>query len=69
MNDSKQFGIWTNRHYPRARGASGADLTACGHTLIASLVGLTEIYAWKSLGSNVNGVIAAIIIRSLPEWR
>jgi hypothetical protein len=26
-------------------------------------------YGWKSLGLNVNGVIAAIVIRSLPEWR
>ena len=24
-------------------------------------------YGWKSLGSNVNGVTAVIVIRSLPE--
>src|SRR5450759_2767390 len=26
-----------------------------------------KIYGWKSLGSNVNGVTAVIVIRSLPE--
>jgi hypothetical protein len=27
------------------------------------------IYNWKSLGSNVNGVTAEIVIRALPECR
>jgi hypothetical protein len=26
-----------------------------------------KIYGWKSLGSNVNGVTAVIVIRALPE--